>query len=331
VLSIKGLVVELIDQIENFNPIRKYKMLTAYSRIIKFFCLTLLITSTFSNAKSLENTAVEIADGIYSFSTNGEYISMFVITNDSVLVFETMNSYHAKAMLSKIKAITDKPIKLALHSHNHWDHSSGGKVFVDEGADTLAHVEASAWMKANPYQDMIVPTKTWSGNLKKLELGGVQVELHYLGMNHGLGMTVFYLPESKVAYIADIVTPNRVIFTVAPDFNLREWERSLVEVLKLDIDKVVYSHNEHQKPLQQGDKTDVLSQLEYLRDLRGGFFAELKKGTNPMLIPRTLKLPKYEHWVGYNDWLEMNVWRVLTDEFMGPFPWRPETKDHKNQ
>ncbi|MBL4941881.1 MAG: MBL fold metallo-hydrolase [Colwellia sp.] len=300
-------------------------MLTCF-RLIKFFCLTLILLSTISNAKNLDQSVVEIADDIYSFSTNGEYISMFVITNNSVLVFETMNSHHAKAMVSKIKQITKKPIKFAFHSHNHWDHSSGGKVFLDEGASTVAHAEAAAWMKANPYKDMVAPTKIWSGNLKKFDLGGVQVELHYFGMNHGLGMTVFYLPQSKIAYIADIVTPKRIIFTVAPDFNLREWERSLTEVLKLDFDQAVYSHNEHKKPLHQGNKADVQSQLEYLRDLRFAFYAELKKGTNPILIPGIIKLPKYENWVGYNDWLAMNVWRVLTDEFMGPFPWRPETK-----
>ena len=42
------------------------------------------------------------------------------------------------------------------------------------------------------------------------------MELNYFGMNHGLGMTVFLLPEEKVAYIADIVTPNRVLFASFP-------------------------------------------------------------------------------------------------------------------
>ncbi len=25
----------------------------------------------------------------------------------------------------------------------------------------------------------------------------------------------------------------------------------------------------------------------------------------------------------YNEWLSMNTWRLLLDEWMGPFPWRP--------
>ncbi|TQV89887.1 MBL fold metallo-hydrolase [Aliikangiella coralliicola] len=289
-----------------------------------FLFITLLLFSLFSWAKSTEKKAFEIAKDIYSFSIDGEYISMFVVTADGVIVFETMNSVHAKAMVKAIKDITSQPIKYAFQSHNHWDHASGGQVFLNEGAMTIAHAEATAWIVANPYQDMVAPKKSWSGNRKDFELGGVKVELHYLGMNHGLGMTVFVLPQSKIAYIADIVTPNRIIFSVVPDFNLREWERSLKEILNLNFDKAIFSHNENKTPLAAGGKEEVVAQLQYLQDLRAGFYEHLRKGTNPMLIPKTLKLPKYKDWVGYDDWLEMNIWRILVDEFMGPFPWRPD-------
>ncbi|NOU52148.1 MBL fold metallo-hydrolase [Pseudoalteromonas sp. JBTF-M23] len=288
--------------------------------------LLVLASASFGSVANEHKTVQKIADNTYSFSLDGGYISMFSITNNSVVVFETMNSHHAKSMLAAIREITDKPIKYALHSHNHWDHASGGKVFTDEGAITLAHQEAAQWMVANPYQDMTPPTETWQGQFKQLKVDELSIELHYLGMNHGLGMTVFYLPEQKLVYLADIVTPNRVIFSVVPDFNLREWERSLKALLKMDFNKAVFSHNEKEMPLLAGSKADVQAQLEYLQDLRKAFYAELQKGTNPMLIPSTLKLPKYQNWVGYDQWLAMNVWRVLADEFMGPFPWRPEPK-----
>ena len=275
-------------------------------------------------AQEHKKTTVKVADNVYTFSTAGEYISMFVVTDEGVMVFETMNTPHSKAMVEEIKKITAKPIKYAFQSHNHWDHSSGGQVFVDEGATTIAHIEAYDWMVGNPYQDMVLPKESWAGSRKNIELGGVKVELHYLGMNHGLGMTVFLLPDLRLAYIADIVTPNRVIFSVVPDFNIREWERSLVAILDMNFDKAVYSHNERDNRMHGGIKEDVELQLQYIKDLRSGFYSELKKGTNPFLIPKELKLPKYKDWVGYNDWLEMNIWRILADEFMGPYPWRPD-------
>jgi len=283
-----------------------------------------LVMTQFSHATITDQSVHEVAENLYSFSTNGEYISLFAVTDEGVMVFETMNSHHAKAMVKAIKTVTDQPIKYAFHSHNHWDHASGGQVFLDEGATTIAHQEATNWMKANPYGDMVIAKESWAGNRKDIELGGTLVELHYLGMNHGLGMTVFVLPQTKVAYIADIVTPNRVIFSIVPDFNIKEWERSLAEVLELDFETAVFSHHEGDLPLAGGKKQDIKLQAEFIRDLRAGFYAELKKGTHPMMVPKVLKLPKYKHWVGYDDWLEMNIWRILADEFMGPFPWRAE-------
>ncbi|MDD1781056.1 MBL fold metallo-hydrolase [Enterovibrio sp. ZSDZ35] len=290
------------------------------------FAIFALYTAPVANADPLSHHIVEIADDVYSFTTNGEYISMFVVTDDGVIVFETVNTPHAKAMVDAIKAITDKPIKWALHSHNHWDHSSGGQVFIDNGAKTLAHVDAAAWINANPYPDMVMPTDTWSGTRNDLQLGDTKVELHYLGLNHGMGMTIFILPKERIAYVADLVTPNRVIFAVVPDFNPREWERTLGELLELDFDRAIFSHNMADNPLQGGGKPEIQAQLEFIQDLRAGFYAELQKGTNPMQIPKTLKLPKYENWVGYDQWLEMNVWRILSDEFMGPYPWHQETE-----
>jgi len=35
--------------------------------------------------------------------------------------------------LQAIQESTDKPVRFLLHSHNHWDHASGGQVFKDAG------------------------------------------------------------------------------------------------------------------------------------------------------------------------------------------------------
>ena len=179
-------------------------------------------------------------------------------------------------------------------------------------------------MKANTGRDMAVPDESWSGTRKDITLGGTTIELHYLGMNHGLGMTVFRLPEQKVVYIADIVTPERVLFSIVPDFNIREWERSLEEILKLDFDKAVYSHNEKADASQGGTKQDAADNLQFLRDLRAAIYAEFKKGTNPMMVPDIVQIPKYKDWAMYDQWLAMNAWRLLLDDWMGPFPWRPD-------
>ena len=294
------------------------------SRKIVFF-LTVIFVTAFgqTHSQTLPENVAEIDKNVYSYSLDGEYFSMFVVTTDGVIAIESINSMHSKGMVEAINQITIKPIKYLLHSHNHWDHASGGQVFKDAGAKAIAHVEAYEWMKANTGRDMAVPDESWGGNQKDITLGETTIELHYLGMNHGLGMTVFLIPEQKIAYIADLVTPHRVLFNIVPDFNIKEWERSIEEIIEMDFEKAVYSHNHNANPLKGGNKQDVKDNLQLIRDIRAGLYAEMKKGTNPMTLPSTMKLPKYKDWAMYEEWLPMNIWRILLDEFMGPFPWRP--------
>lgn len=268
----------------------------------------------------------EIAPGVYSFGGGNGYHSMFMVTDEGVAVFETINSAHGEAMIASIREITDQPIAYALHTHNHWDHASGGAVFQDVGAQTVMHSLAAQYIEANPGQDTSPPDIIWDGNRHDIELGGMTIEHHYLGLNHGLGMTVFVVPELRVAYIGDLVTPNRVGFNIMPDFNIGEWERSLGEILELDFDVAVCSHTElsaEEAPLGC-TMAHVEEERQFIVDLRGAIFAEFQAGTPADQIPGTIELPQYADWVGYDEWLAMNAWRVMLDIWMGPYPWVPE-------
>ena len=292
-------------------------------RILRMVLVTILFSGAAFAQTSPPHTA-KIGEGVYSFGNPANaYFSMFVVTNEGVIAIESVNTNHAKDMVATIKAVTDQPIRYLLHSHNHWDHASGGQVFHDAGAIVMAHEEAYRWMKANPGPDMMVPDESWAGNQKELILGGTVLELHYLGMNHGLGMTVFLLPKEKIAYIADLVDPQAVLFNIVPDFNIKEWERSLKEIEQMDFDKAIYAHSGKAQPLLGGTKQEVREYIQFLQDIRGAIYAEFKKGTNWMMIPNAVKLPQYKDWWMYEEWLPMNVWRILLDDSMGPFPWRP--------
>lgn len=278
------------------------------------------------NSTSEKETTREIAPGVYSFAPGQGYHSMFVVTDDGVAVFETVNSKHASALLEAIRKVTDKPVKYALHSHNHWDHSSGGKVMQAVGAQTVMHKLAAEWLAANPGRDTSTPDMVWDGKRRDIKLGEVTIQMHYLGLNHGLGMTVFVIPEHKVAYMGDLVTPNRVMFSIVPDFNIGEWERTLGEIEGLDFDVAVCSHSglPQDEALNGCNKTHVAEERAFIQDLRNAIFAEFKKGTPPSDIPAVIKLPQYAHWGHYDDWLALNAQRLLLDLWMGPYPWVKE-------
>ena len=288
--------------------------------VIILIACTVSVMTAGANGKSHE-----IAQGVFSFTIGEGNHSMFVIGHDGVAVFETFHSMHARAMLAEIRRLTDKPVKYVFHSHNHWDHVSGGMMFEKTAAQTVMHQLAAQWLAANPGRDTIPAKMIWSGKRQDINMSDFTVEMRYLGLNHGLGLTLFTIPQRKVAYIADLVTPNRVMFSVVPDFNIGEWERTLSEILELEFDVAVCSHNElpGDDALKGCTREHVVEERQFIRDLRDAIIAELQKGTSFMDVPKTVKLPQYAHWVGYDDWLEMNTLRLMTDLWMGPFPWHP--------
>ncbi len=294
----------------------------------KVICFFMAVVGIFPMLLSVSVASAEdqhlwkAADGVYRYGPGDHYYSMFVVTDEGVVAIEPVTTEHSEGLLKAIKGVTDKPVRYLLHSHNHWDHSKGGQVFRDAGAKIVAHVEAYEWMKANPHPDLALPDEAWAGNRRDLVLGDRTIELHYLGMSHGLGMTVFRLPKEGIVYISDIVTPNRVLFSIVPDFNIKEWVRTLAEIEKMDFQTAIYAHSNAEAPF--GSKRDVTQTREFIQDLQAAIVAEFKKGTPFGKIATTVKLPKYEHWAMYNEWLPLNVLRVMLDMHMGPFPWRPD-------
>ncbi|ACA87128.1 MBL fold metallo-hydrolase [Shewanella woodyi] len=289
-----------------------------------FLVLTaMMLQFTFSYQVTAQEQVSKVVDDVYRYGDpNLGYFSMFIITNDGVIVIDPMNTTHSQGLLKAIQKITKQPIRYLLHSHNHWDHAKGGQIFREQGAKIAAHKEAAQWMQKNPHGDLVMPDEIWSGKRKEIELGDKKIELHYLGINHGLGMTAFLLPKEKVAYIADIVTPKRMPFSIA-DFNIKELMRTLDELEQLDFTKAVFSHSYAKEAV--GGKSDLADTKTFFIDLQQAIFAEFKKGTTFYQMPNTLKLPQYQQWAFYNEWLPINTWNMMFQVEMGSFPWRVES------
>ncbi len=250
----------------------------------------------------------ELGNGLYVFRW-WVYRNIFLVTDDGVIVTDPLNPKAASLLDAEIRKITDKPVKYVVYSHNHHDHISGGDIFKQQGATFVAHENVLEELGDHPDAITPLPDITFD-NSYTLELGGRKLELQYFGPNHGESLVVMRLPEEKILFVVDIVTPRRVAFRTMPDFWPDEWIRSLREIETMDFDYVISAHGPASEPAIEDD-TIVAEQREYLEDLMAAVKAEFDKGTHsPDKLREIVKLPKYEHWRSYNEWLPMNIERI---------------------
>ena len=238
--------------------------------LLTTFLVSSLVSSHHLTRHRREDTGPasrEVAHNVFSFTSTGLYISMFIITEDGVMVIDPDNVGHSRAMLAAIREKTRAPIRYLIYSHNHWDHSKGGEVWKAEGATVVSHIEAYEFIRANPSPGLVVPDLTWSGDRWDLRLGGLTLQLFYFGLSHGLGMTSFLLPQHRLGFIADTVTPGRLPFQYFPDFNIPGLERTLENYLELEVDQIVFSHSANTDPLEPGSKADLQFVLDYIQVL----------------------------------------------------------------
>ena len=256
-----------------------------------------------------------IADGVYVFRW-WVYRNIFIVTDEGVIVTDPMNPKASKLLRSEIRKITDKPVKYVVYSHNHHDHISGGNIFKEEGAKFVAHKNVLKQLGDHPNPVTPLPDIIFDDSYE-LKLGGRTLGLKYFGPNHGDSLVVMRIPEEKILFIVDIVTPRRVAFRTMPDFWPDEWIRSLKEIEKMDFDYVVSGHGPANQPAIDPASV-VKEQRGYLEDLMAAVKKAMDGGMHsPDALQKTVKLPKYKHWRSYDKWLPMNIERIWYFYHMG--------------
>src|SRR2546430_2083872 len=93
---------------------------------------------------------VKVADGVYAAIAKPGGLASgnagFVIGDDGVLIFDTFFTPAAiEELIGEIQSLTKLPIKYAVNSHYHLDHTGGNQVLVERGIPIIAHDNVLIW------------------------------------------------------------------------------------------------------------------------------------------------------------------------------------------
>ena len=200
-------------------------------------------------------TSEKLGDGVYLIL--GGYAAIAVDFKDYIVVIEGPQSEErASAIIAKAKElIPGKPIKYVVNTHAHYDHSSGLRTFMAEGATIITHQVNKPFLERvgtmphtlNPdklEQAKKKPSIETMTEKKVLTDGNHVIELYHMtGIGHHDGLIMAYLPKEKVLLEADAYNPQPANAT--PPSPPSPYTLALVaniERLKLDVNRIVPVH-----------------------------------------------------------------------------------------
>lgn len=220
----------------------------------------------------------------------------FVVTNDGVLVFDTLGSPAlGEAMLAAIARVTRQPVRRVIISHYHADHFYGLQAFKAHGGkvEVWAHENGKLYLASDlarerlaqrrealaPWvnaQTRLVPADRWlsfaHGSEIPFEMGGLHMRLIDTSGAHSDGDIMLAVDEDHMLFAGDLFFTGRIPFV--GDADSKVWLTALDRMQTLHPQVVVPGHGEMSRaPLDDIRLTH--DYLLFLRDKMGAAVADM--------------------------------------------------------
>lgn len=245
-------------------------LLTRFGGLL-VFAYSLLVTPVFAetvvNQESYPIELTRVAENVYSaigatqpptYENGGHNNNLtFIIGSEGVLVVNGGDSYLlAKAFHRAIKTKTQLPVRWVVNENGQGHAFLGNSYWSQQGVAILAHEDAAheveqhgravlarmlARNKEKGAGTFVAPPTETFGELKRISLGSVDVEVINFGPAHSPGDIVVWLPKQSLLIAGDIAFHQRML-GVFPDTNTASWIASFEKMAALKPATVIPGH-----------------------------------------------------------------------------------------
>jgi glyoxylase-like metal-dependent hydrolase (beta-lactamase superfamily II) len=247
----------------------------------------------------------KVRGDLYMIAGEGGNVALYS-TPEGVILVDNMFDRNHDGILAQIKAVTDRPLRYVINTHQHDDHA-GGDFRMLPIAEVIAHRNVRANLKdlKQPYYEdtpgtpIGLPRITFSDQIA-IHLGGVDVRAYYFGRAHTSGDAVIHFPALRVIHTGDLFLaarpparaggPARVRPPGVPIYidyvqggSFLEWSTVLERTLQLDFDTVIPGHG----PIASRD--DVVRFKADLETMRSRLSRLIKQGATRAEVVKTLE------------------------------------------
>ena len=206
---------------------------------------------------------VKLADNVYGYEEIRQpgftTVSLFVVGRNGVLIADGQGSPAAtQTMLDQIRTITPLPVRWYVVGSDHGDHTAGNSVLPKDIRYIIhptsraqlvrdsAAAASSGGRGGQPPRVVVVPPTAMTADGEKIDLGGIRVDIRFLGRAHTGGDLVVLLPREKIMFMSEAYL-NRVfpaMRSAYPD----DWAGMIERALAMDVTRYVPGHGFIEEP-----------------------------------------------------------------------------------
>lgn len=155
---------------------------------------------------------VRVADGLYMLTGSGGNIGVSVGA-DGVVVIDDQFAALVDRIRAAIAEVSDKPVRLVLNTHWHFDHTGGNELLAGGGALVIAHENVRKRMSAGQFNEFFqsetppspagaLPVVTFTSDVT-LHLNGQTIEIEHVPTAHTDGDAIVWFRELNAVHMGD--------------------------------------------------------------------------------------------------------------------------------
>ncbi|WP_158290166.1 MBL fold metallo-hydrolase [Ramlibacter sp. WS9] len=196
------------------------------------------------------------AEGVW-YLAGGSHHSVLIEMKDHLILVESpLYDGRAQAVLAEArKLVPGKPVRYAINSHHHFDHSGGLRAAAAEGATLVVSEQARPWYERTMARANSVSPDALAKSGAKVAVTGVNTQRTFSDGSrtvevfmiedsiHAQGFMMVWLPAERLLIEADAYTPGApgAAPPAPPNANNVNLVQS-IERLRLNVDRILPLH-----------------------------------------------------------------------------------------